>query len=358
MPYKRNLDFFIHAPNKHGRKTFSILKREGQTSKSLKIPELDAINRKFKDGTIDHNTAASLVEELKDNLYEQHKVERHVHNENIDLLKDLWEKRYAHKDIKDKVSAYSRLRRAVESLDELSLLTATTHELQAKISKHPSQRRLAATINQMLKHIGRDIHIPLNRKPRTKPRHLTPDELDKVLANIRSKNNELTALLCRAAIGSGLRLGELFALNLSNLRENGDIVYVAEQMGVDGTFDATKTRSDRLVPVLPKYKEHLKLWISRVSRQDKIDMRKWDYAKILKKSCLEVFPDQSEKHCVFHDLRHSYAIELLRLGYGISVIARCLGNSAQVCQEYYAGFSMTSEDIMGIVSQLKRQTTL
>jgi integrase len=358
MPYKRNLDFFIHAPNKHGRKTFAILKRENGTSKSLKIPELDAINRKFLDKTIDHNTAVELVQELKDKLYERHKVEKYVHNENLDLLKDHWEKRYEHKDIKDKDSAYSRLRRAVEAIEDLSLLTATTHELQAKISKHPAQRRIAAALNQMLKHIGRDVRIPLNRKPRTKPRHLTPDELEKVLLHVKSKNKDLTSLLCRAAIGSGLRLGELFALNVSNLREDGDIIYVAEQMGYDGTFDETKTRSDRLVPVLPRYKDFVKQWIARVSRQDKIDMRKWDFAKILKKACMEVFADQPEKHCVFHDLRHSYAIELLRLGYGISVIARCLGNSAQVCQEYYAGFSMTSDDIMGIVSKLKTQTSV
>lgn len=55
----------------------------------------------------------------------------------------------------------------------------------------------------------------------------------------------------------------------------------------------------------------------------------------------------------FHDLRHSYAIELLNHGVSLSLTAQALGNSVQVCQEYYAGFELSDEGLDVIRGKLE-----
>jgi integrase len=357
MPNSRNYDFFISAPNKYGRKSFAIVQRQGKNNKTVKLPEIEAVNKKFKDGTIGFETAFALVKELKDKLYAKFNPPVEVHNENVKLLKDYWLKRYEHKDIKAKDAAHSRLRYSIEAIGVLSLFTASQSELQAKISKHPQQRRIAAALNQMLKYIGRtDVKIPLNRKQRRKPQYLSPKELEMVLGQINHPDKNLIVLLCNAAMGTGLRLGELFALTSTSFRDQNDILYVVEQMDEDLKLDLTKTRSDRTVPILPRYKNDVLKWVNEVPLSEKKRLRTFKFAAIVRAACAKVFPNTPEKHCKFHDLRHSYAIELLRLGYGLSVIHRCLGNSLQVCQEYYTGFSFTDEGILGVVHDLRQRT--
>jgi integrase len=356
MANRRNFDFFIHAPNKHGRRSFAIIQRQGKVSKTLKLPELDAINKNFKEGVIDYNVAVDLVEKLKNRLYEQHKPDKFVHNENVDLLKKYWAHKYEHKDIKARSSAYSRLRRAIEALEGLSLLTSSQYDIQAKISKHPRQRTIAAALNQMLIFSGRkDVRIPLNRKIRKKPRYLTPAELDIVLSHITGDHADTMKLLCRVAIATGLRVGEIFALTRSSLREEGDGLYIIEQMEKSGVFDVTKTREDRFVPILLSYKKDVLRWVTEIPMALRLEIRTIRHAEVLKEACMKVFPDNEDKHCVFHDLRHSYAAEMLRLGYGIDIVARCLGNSLQVCQEYYAGFTLSQNSLTAVIHQMRRQ---
>lgn len=356
MPNTRHYDFFIQAPNKkHGRKSFAIVQRQGKANKSLKLPEIDEINKRLKDGRIDFNTALDLITDIKNKLYAKHNPTPVLHSENIRLLKEYWEKRYEHKDIKDKESAYRRLRYALEAIDTLSLYTATQHELLSKISKHPQQRRVAAALNQMLKYVGRgEIRLALNRKARKKPRYLTPQELELVVGQIQHSYAPLIRTLCYAAMGTGLRLGELFALTRQNIRSQDGVLYlyISEQMGHDLKLDATKTRRDRTVVMIQRFVPDVYRWMD-VPESERKAIRNLNFAKILKTACIKIFPDRPEKHCVFHDLRHSFAIELIRVGLPISTIALTLGNNALVCQEYYTGFSLTDEGIVGVARFLR-----
>jgi integrase len=113
------------------------------------------------------------------------------------------------------------------------------------------------------------------------------------------------------------------------------------------TKKQTKTRRSRIAFVSLHGREYLRTWFS-VPEHEKNKLRKSDLAKIFREACKRAFPDRPEKHLKFLDLRHSYAIHFIRNGASISLVAQSLGNSVSVCQEYYAGFSLTPETVIAM----------
>jgi integrase len=53
--------------------------------------------------------------------------------------------------------------------------------------------------------------------------------------------------------------------------------------------------------------------------------------------------------CVFHDLRHSYAIHMLeKVEVSLTMVAKLLGDSIQVVEQYYAGFALGEEGLRSV----------
>jgi integrase len=154
--------------------------------------------------------------------------------------------------------------------------------------------------------------------------------------------------LVRLAFSTGLRMGELFAIRPENIDEAGRIQVVA-QVRKDGKRSLPKTRKTRLVTVLPYGKESLKVWLA-VPVHERPRLR--HYHEIMARACRKLWPNNPDKRIRFHDLRHSFAIEMLRLGESLTTIAGLLGNSVQVCQTYYTGFSLKSESLDALDARL------
>lgn len=357
MPVDRVLDFILQRPNRHGKRSFAIVRRQGSTNRTLKLPDLDVINQQYKKGVLDFQSASKMAEDIRDRLYKEQKYNKNFHPENKRILDEYWKKRFEAKDITDKKSAYNRLRRAIESLEDLSLLSAPQEELQKKIHQHRQQRTIAAALNEMLVFFGRQgVKIPLNKKKRHRPKYLTESELQKVLSFIECEDKKLMITLSRVAFGTGLRLGEIYGLEPHHLRNKNKSVHVDQQLRSNGLPDDTKTSDARDVPVLSTdFQKDVFNWITKFPTQQKKESRTWRHAEIIKNACIKAFPLIKEKHCVFHDLRHSYAAALLLRGFSISDVAACLGNSLQVCQEYYSGFNLQSERLEVLITQLNRK---
>lgn len=356
MPANRILDFILQRPDSHGKRSFAIIRRQGTTNRTLKLPDLDIINERYKKGTIDFETASKLAEDIRARLYKEQKYNKNFHPDNKKFLDEYWKRKFEKKDITDKRAAFDRLKRAIDAIGELSLLTASQDELQDKIYKHPQQRRIAPALNEMLKFFGRNgVEIPLNKKKRKKPKYFTAQELKRVIAHIECEDPKHMATLMKAAFGTGMRLGEVYGIEPYHLRNKNKVVYVEQQLRPDGETDTTKTSSSRLVPILPAFEKDVVEWVMKVPEEKKLESRIWRHAEIVKNAAIKVFPNNPDKHCVFHDLRHSYAITMLQLGFSMTTVAQCLGNSWQVCQEYYAGFDLTNENVAAIVTQLNRK---
>lgn len=334
-----------------GRASFKIQQHTPDGVVTLDIAEVELVNEKYAKQVLGFTDALQHVELIKKRLYELRDYDKpkiKVSNANLKVLNEFLAKRYPqHKQTKlaDFYSMKQDLTRAVGSLEGVPLLTASHDELQEQIDQKyetdvNKQRRVVSRLNSILQFLGRGITLDKFPEDYHDVRHLTAVEVDQLAFHTADPYKQL---LYRAAFGSGLRIGELFGLRPSDIRRNNQI-YVARQMkvGVKGEhrITKTKTRRERDVVVVPEYFDAVQEW-ANLSDDKKRELRTANYARDVKTTCSDVFNDPL-KHCVFHDLRHSYAIHCLSAGMSMEMIALFLGNSVAVCEKYYTGFKATS----------------
>lgn len=361
---KETITFTLKSPRPgEHRKSWSLLKCTrapfGKRSyEKVDNEALKAINDLFLRGLQNFEESEKQVLSLKRRLTLEanaHAPSLVFNQANLQILGDMqnpapgsyWKEVYGKKKrIIDKRSSYYDLRRAVEAIGTLSLLTATEEEIQDKIDKLPprKQRRVISRLQPILKFLSRSVTMAdgtsrpmsLERARDIAPevKYLTRDELLLVLTNL----DESMRILCGLAFHLGARQGELFALTALDLKEKS--VRIDWQMTKAWTKTQTKTDKRRKAYLLPEGIEWFKSWCS-VPLETKKALRTTKLADIFKQACQKAFPSQPEKWCVFHDLRHSYAIYLLERSVPLSFVARSLGNSESVCEKYYTGFVLT-----------------
>jgi site-specific recombinase XerD len=77
-----------------------------------------------------------------------------------------------------------------------------------------------------------------------------------------------------------------------------------------------------------------------VPKAERLALRKRAYLSELMRAAEVALPGRG-RQLKFHDLRHSYAIHLLAIGMTMEDVARSIGDTIEVCEEFYAGFSHT-----------------
>lgn len=334
------------------RQSFSLLqinRQNGkQTCKSLKSPELTKINADYKGGILAYEEAFALVSDLRKKMVaKEGGLKPITHAENQKLLSSYWKQDYQFRDVVDSNTMWHDLNRALRVIGNLSLYTCDQTELQAKIQKSglpPNRRRrVILRLNQLLRFAGRGFKLKLPRKEFLEVKYLTADEVRRLADKLGGLNGHLVTL----AFATGCRQGELFAITEANDR----IIYINSQIKRDGKRTQTKTRNSRKIRMLPYGDKALKVWLSIPISQRP---RGRQYSAIVKAACKRLWKNNPEKHITFHDLRHSFAIEMLRLGESFDTIAQLLGDSVAVCQAYYTGFSMADQSLDALDERLKK----
>lgn len=359
--------FYLRAPTKAGRARFSIAKRyrnSKTSSETVESEKLDAINRQYISGKLTFSEAKAacqlVLKELR--VAEEKKVPSlSFRKANKTIVDDYWEKEYSIKDLRCPASAYNRLIRAIKVIGDLPLVSASQADLQAAINKTAkkfkgtkratgkNQREVVAALRQLLKFIGRtDVRLVKWHKPINEVRHLTLDEFKLVAAELPTLEMKILAWL---GFSTGGRVGELFGLRPENFNPKTKTVYIPHQMMADGSIEPTKNRKKRHVRILDEGIPWLKKWF-KIDPEQKAWLRNQRHAEILTVACKAIYPKQTTKHLVFHDLRHSYAIYLLHKEIPMELVAKSLGDSILVCQEYYTGFTLTDQGIAAINSYL------
>jgi integrase len=90
---------------------------------------------------------------------------------------------------------------------------------------------------------------------------------------------------------------------------------------------------------IPALKEWQKIY-------KEFDLTHSNASKKLKEATIAAFPKNPQKHMSFNGLRHSYAKSLFEIDCSMGCVAKCLGNTEKVCQEYYAGWEHTPNSML------------
>jgi integrase len=345
-------------------KVFSAPKPGESKSVQVNIPELDNVNAKFKIGQLSRDEAKRLVDGVVEDLYRNFDIRKVTDTNtkpNQATFESFWKKRYGDRSVKlvDEDSTIAKYDRALASIGDLNLITAPLKELQVAVDRyhtdHPNRHREACLyLNAILtverEEFKKDENKRLIPMPEEAPRvkYLTPEELERVLAFVdlgSEKETYAFQVMSRVAFGTGARIGELFALTDFSYR-GGRSIHIRNQIrrsGVEASLKSKRSNDPgRPAYVLQDFRKWIKVWLE--VRNDLDPKHRTSAANIIKAAARKAFGGRRpDKEIKFHDLRHSYAIELCRLEVSIQHIAQNLGNSEAVCSKHYIGFTMTTE---------------
>lgn len=320
--------------------------------------EIETINRQYGKRVIEFETAKNntkaLARKLNRELGVLHDAEV-FNSQNEKISKDYWEREYEHRDLVDPRAAYNSIVRAVRLLGNVSLLSATRSELQKQINQQVSgnnQRRTIERINKLLRHIGRtDVKLVKNKLVHEPVKHLTWKEFELLLTHI---NHGPLRLLAEVAFYTGMREGEALAGKENDFRLNDEMpkVYVqcqlrAARLQMDGKLskgDISVPKSKRrMAYIFAEGLPAIKRWLAISA---KFDLSRTHASKLLREACMKAFPNNPKKWMAFNGLRHSYAKSLFEIGANMGYVAKCLGNTEKVCQEYYVDWEHTPNSMM------------
>jgi integrase len=353
----KSIGFSIKRPNKT-RRTFAVHKNVIYLNGKRKQPlvedsRIDAVNINLQRGllTVDQAYAelkGSVIPALRreNNVQEKKLLEDQISETNKKVFLAFWDDKYHGSHLINETSTRNDLLAALRDIEPLSITTASKADLKDKLNALPAkkQRRDVIRINQLLEFLGRNFRIEKKPQSQREVDYVTWDELQEILPHIYSEEVRYLAI---ALWGTGARIGEAFAPGFMRLKPNMTI-YINKQLDLDGNVRDIKNSKPHHTMLLPEAKEGYLKWCAV---PDKERFRISAINQIIRASKL-AFPKRRDKQISAHDLRHSYAIQLLGLGASLTQIALVLGDSISTVQLHYTGFVMTDEAVAKLTALL------
>jgi len=193
--------------------------------------------------------------------------------------------------------------------------------------------------------------LALEKKRKCEVKHVNNEEFNRILNYVRPYhrkkfNQTVPAEVLRdfyiVCYASGARQSKGFAMRKESLK--GNAVFIDSQIRRNEKFkSSTKTGKARRAIFFEDASEALHRW-SEFSGKAWIERS--SLARNLKNASKKAFPNQPEKWICVHDLRHSYAIRLIRdYEFNLTQTAMFMGNSVVFREEHYANFVMSDENI-------------
>ena len=162
-------------------------------------------------------------------------------------------------------------------------------------------------------------------------RWLTEEEQEALLSNCR----ELTYVVVLTALKTGMRWGEIIRLKWKQENNSNYVDFDNNVIYIHGAL--SKTNKSRYIPLSPFLKETLLslpkypgvsyiFWRSEKARE--LRSIRFPFNKALEKAGIKDFK--------FHDLRHTFASQLVRNGVDLYVIQKLLGHASPKMTQRYA----------------------
>jgi integrase len=362
------------GPRQGKRKSFSIVREwrdevNARRFNTVEDPRVDVVNSRYHALEVSYREAeeqlTTILLEYRSKEQKQTALTFHS-QDNSKLYETVWAEDYKFRYIASASNRMMEFARLLEVIGHESFIAMHPQHLQQLIDthcghNHNKQRRMATVANQLLKFIyNRGMAAPagfvkMKKKRRREIGHLTLGELSEVLKQVKYP---VLRDLYLAAFCSGARLGELMNVSPSSIKDgpNGTGTLLVKGQIVRGEAkhkgdsaprgvrsvvierDLLKNQTElRQSLVLEFGLAALKSWAT-VPRSTRLEFRKRLYLSELQRAVAATFPGRKLK---FHDLRHSYAIHLLAIGMTLEDVSRSIGDTMEVCEEFYAGFSHT-----------------
>jgi integrase/recombinase XerD len=195
------------------------------------------------------------------------------------------------------------------------------HLVNTKNIAASTQRQVVGSLKLFYKEVynlDRDFSkLVVSQRENKIPDVLTVNEMKLILNHTKNlKHKALLSLL----YGSGLRIGELLELKLTDINSERMTVHVRQ---AKGKKDRLTILSSNVLKVLRKYFEEYKPKVYLFEGQNGGKYSAGSARKILKRSMTMA---RINKVATLHTLRHSFATHLLENGVGISHIQKLLGH--------------------------------
>lgn len=365
---EKKIAFILKEPSeKDRRKTFSFLKRipdpklPGAYLPYEKVIDerINALNRALVNDPEQLIMLTKQAKELRASFYIEEERSRGIgvtvfNSDNLKLLPKFWKYHVSTKrPHRDPGTAYAEYRRAIESIGNLPLLTAPIEDLAREINrKHrgDAQRRLVLRLRSILRFYKREEDakkLILDRADSPVVKALTKDEYQMMRTHLKPVDQ----IVCDCLVYSGMRVGELFATGPEHLLNS--VLSVAAQIDSNTLVKTgTKNQKARKTFVFNEGIEALHRWW-RIPYQERINIRNRVWSRVVHSACRKAFPGESMKDLDCHDLRHCFAVWLLKDGVSLDLIAKALGDSIAVADKHYVGFSLQSDAIGAIAARIE-----
>lgn len=175
--------------------------------------------------------------------------------------------------------------------------------------------RLALDAREGLKHRG------LNTRSAERTREPTNDELGRLFAHWASKPRQRIDMptLCRFALASGMRLGEICGLQIEDVDRDARTVIIRDRKD-----PKNKQGNDQTVPLLPDAWSIVAPLIEGKEAGHVFPVQAASASTAFTRACRELDPPIHGLH--FHDLRHRAAAQFFRMGLDIPRVALLTGH--------------------------------
>jgi integrase len=364
--------YYKKSPStKQKRASFAVVKKEtdrttGATSqKTIDAPAVTALNKQLKDNVLTYAEVTAHIDDLIRKLNESERKKRDgiwvANSENQKLLDQYWNEKYGAKPkIRRPQAARTRLQWAIKLIRETSILEKRTL-LQDVVDKccegnSRKQRRLCSVLNELRKwhRLPMSERLSREQKPTANFKYLTESQFLKALEFVQ-ESEKVSALTYKALFTclfySGARTGEAFAFKPHHLLNQK--IKIHTQIDRDGIECQTKTDKKRTAILFEEANEEFRIWCAA---KDKEDISRTNISRVWLKACKKAFPNDSSLWTTAHDLRHSYAVKCLTVHQiSLDYVAKLLGDSIQVCEEYYLSFEQNDALLDHVIQSITRQ---
>jgi integrase len=182
-------------------------------------------------------------------------------------------------------------------------------------------RRLDIPANVALEARASLKHRGLETRSKERRREPTDDELRRLYAHWATKPRQRIdmPLLCRLALATGMRLGEMCRLQVDDVDREARTVVIRDRKD-----PRVKAGNDQTVPLLPAAWVIIEALIDGRETGDLLAVRAASASTAFTRACADLRPPIGDLH--FHDLRHRATTQFFRMGLSIPQVALLTGH--------------------------------
>ncbi len=203
--------------------------------------------------------------------------------------------------------------------------------------------RLALEARASLSHRG------LNTRGQERSREPTDTELARLYAHWRANTRQRIdmALLCRFALGTGMRLGEICGLQIEDIDQDAKTVIIRNRKD-----PKNKQGNHQTVPLLPDAWAIAAPLINGRDAGAVFNVRAASASTAFTRACQNLDPPIMDLH--FHDLRHRATAEFFRMGLDIPRVALLTGHKTWAMLRRYT--AIQPSDVHAAIASAARST--